>query len=270
MNRRTTNGDLLKKGADGSMSFESAAFKMELKSDGNGYLKFKGPDQASMLGNDSVDVPLVRGKNGLWSGQLNGEELQLAIDDHSVHMQSDSFDVLLTSTGGYMRDPTDPESLVIINADGSVNITENGKAANIGVNNDNGIVMALDSDGGRQIQYPFQVEYWSDGQGGQGIKSERMLPSVTARADGSMTIRTQSSAPPIEVKPDADGNAQHTLDNGLVIKHEKSGKFSFERPIDPENSAKVEITADGVFSLSAFDQKEEFKPPELRRPPAIR
>lgn len=268
MNRRTSRGELLRKGSDGSLSFEATNAKMELKADGTGSLKIQIPQGQFQLSN-AVEIQLQRGKNGIWIGKLHDEELQLAIDDHSVHIQSDSLDVLFTSTGGYMREPSDPDSTVFINADGSLSMTENGKAATIGVNRDNGILMALDSEGGREVQYaPIETRYWNDGKGKAGIVSEKLFPSMEASPDGTLKIFIKGSEP-IVATPDSEGNARHTFPNGLVISHDKDGTFKLQRPVDVDEFVTVGITASGAFFIEAMGERHEMHPPELRKPPAI-
>jgi hypothetical protein len=275
LDRRTKDGVLFKKSAAGSMSFDSAMFKLELAANGHGYLRYKMPGVQFSLGEESNEIKLTRNEKGIWSGKTkDGEDLDLAIDEHSIRMQSPGMDVLLTSTGGFFRDPSDPESMAVINPDGSMTMTENGKAVTIGTDTDTGVLMAVDSEGGTLVQYPIGVEYWSDPKEGSGIKGGDALPDVRADNDGSLKVFV-AGAEPLTAQPDADGKTEITHPSGVKVTHTKDGTFEFRaQAVDEAGSTlpiTIAITADGTFTLRApAGGTAEFKPPQLRRPPAIR
>jgi hypothetical protein len=268
--RRTNDGNLLRKEADGSLSFHASGVDMELKSNGQGYLKI------SMSGVTSQDLKLTRRSDGVWTGDLDGSELNLAVDEHSVRLTTSDMDMLLTSNGGFVRDPSDPSSgATFLNRDGSVTMVErNGLSAEIARGN-NGVVLALVSDGSREVQYPINATLVNDGKGNISISSTGPIPHLVSTSEGELTVflaDKQTSA-----KPGADGNSVVVLESGTVVTRDKDGNITVSLPIaavedlaDPLNEipkVNVSFSPEGVLTVSdPFGRMAVLSPPEIKRP----
>lgn len=263
LTRRTSGGDLFKKGTDGSLSYEAATVRLELAANGSGYLRFKTPDFFGQKMEDH-EIKLSRGKDGLWIGKNDdGEDVELAIDDHSVRLRSPSMDMLFTSTGGFYRDPTDVDSAMYINPDGSVTMSENGKIYSVAVNPDNGIILGKGQDGSIVVQYPNRYGgYKRDVDGNINFRLADL--TVSAPKAGEMTARI-GETPAITGSTLDDGTRNVTLPAGLTITFDKSGNLNFITP--PEHGGKVFLIVDatGGLTLMADDgSKRELRPPAIR------
>jgi hypothetical protein len=267
--RRTQNGDLLKKGSDGSLSFHSAAAELELPASGTGHLKFTMKDMQSQ------EVKLTKRPDGVWTGDLDGSEINLAIDEHSVRLTTGDMDMLLTTNGGFIRDPSNPKfGATFINRDGSVSMDdpEFGSSAEIAKSKD-GIVLAQVSDGSREVQYPFETILVNDGKGNIRIQSKGLIPGVVSTADGELTVIREGTS--TSAKPGADGTTVVKLENGMVVTRQKDGNIVVSMPIeaDPTLSAEADaavhfsFSPDGTLTVSSpFGEPIVLHPPEIKRP----
>jgi hypothetical protein len=267
--RRTQNGDLLKKGADGSLSFQSAAADLDLPASGTGHLKF------TLNGMQSQEIKLTKRPDGVWTGDLDGSEIELAIDEHSVRLTTSDMDMLLTTNGGFVRDPSNPKfGATFINRDGSVSMNdpELGSSAEIAKSKD-GIVLAQVSDGSREVQYPFDAILVNDGKGNIRIKSKGLIPDLASTADGELTIFHDATS--TSAKPGADGNTVIKLESGMTVTRQKEGNIVVSTPIEVDPAAGFEhdlavqftFSPDGTLTISTpFGDPMVLHPPEIKRP----
>ncbi|MFN8657950.1 MAG: hypothetical protein U0105_16540 [Candidatus Obscuribacterales bacterium] len=269
LTRRTNNGDLFKKDADGSMHFQASTVQMELAANGSGYLRLQEPKLFGG-GTEAKEIKLTKGASNVWSGVTeSGDPLELSIDDHSVRVRSDDMDMLLTTNGGYIRDPGDPNFAMFINTDGSVTMNEDGKVATIARNPDNGILMSKERDGSISVKYPFGAGYYRNADGTAGFEGSRALPNVLIKADGTITVFDQEALKDVPVTQSADGISQGKLQSGAVVSYDKAKKLlSFALPVDPDDpSVNVTLSFDegGTFSLRPpVGDAIEMKPPIIK------
>lgn len=269
LTRRTRSGDLFKKAADGSMSFQASTVQMELAANGSGYLRMQQP-KSSGAGYETTEIKLARGANNVWAGTTeNGDPLELSIDDHSVRVRSDDLDMLLTTNGGYIRDPADADSAIFINTDGSVTMSEHGKIATIARNPDNGILMAKERDGSFVIQYPFGSGYHRNADGTGGFNGSRGLPNVGIKADGTITVYDEETEKDVPVTQSDNGISQAKLQSGVTVNYDSKKKLlSFVLPVDPDDpSVNLTLSFDegGTFTLRPpAGGAIEMKPPVIK------
>jgi hypothetical protein len=269
LTRRTNSGDLFKKDADGSMHFQASTVQMELAANGSGYLRMQAPKLFGG-GSEPKEIKLTRGSNNGWSGVTeNGDPLELSIDDHSVRVRSDDMDMLLTTNGGYIRDPGDPNFAIFINTDGSLTMNEDGKVATIARNPENGILMSKERDGSISVKYPFGADYYRNADGTAGFDGTHGLPNVGIKADGTITVFDKEAVKEAAVTRTADGISQAKLQSGVVVNYDSGKKLlSFVLPVDPDDpSVNVTMSYDegGTFSLRPpVGDSIEMKPPVIK------
>lgn len=268
LERRTKGGDLFKKGADGSLSVQAATLQLELAANGSGYLRYRVPAIFNSPSRDA-EIKLTKGADGVWLGKdKDGEDFELAVDEHSVRMRTPDTDMLLTSNGGYFRDPNDADSAMFINTDGSVTMSENGKIATIAVNPESGIRMAKERDGSFIIEYPFRSNYWKNADGEIGISGKGRLPNINVAADGTLTVRDDDGKTELPIKTLADGTRETTTTSGMKVSFDKGGKFTFTIPVDPSDptiNVTLELEAAGTFTIRAPGRDPiELKPPTIK------
>ncbi|CAN5529113.1 hypothetical protein BH10CYA1_BH10CYA1_32660 [soil metagenome] len=230
LHRITKDGTDYTLNADGSMILHSKTIDMNLNSDGAGCV------ESTKKSEFPFKIPLKRGADEIWRGKTeDGEDFELAVDAHSISLKNGDVDMLLTSKGGYIRDPEIGTNM-IIHPDSSVTMdTTDEGSANIGVGPD-GTVLAISDVGSREIIYPFgvMVKKTAKGEvlitGGGPFK----LPRVKVASDGSFEL-SEENGDKTESSKVSNGTFSATLPDGRLVTRKPDNSIIFTLPIDGDH-----------------------------------
>jgi hypothetical protein len=277
LQRRTEKGELYQRKPDGSISFDTGLFGLELdNSTGKGHFEVKTETASPVPGIDTMlpkmRIELERAKDGTWWGKDDGgNEMQLAIDDHSVRVRMSDMDMLVTTKGGFMRDPTDPNFAVYMNPDGTTTLVENGNTHEIAY--DKGFRRVLDSDGTNWYTYPFETTIRVDPDKTMHIGVIPMLPEMKVTPQGEISGMDEDGKQ-FKASAGPDGKTSVGLPDlnaqGMVVSRnllrDTNGVLTanFKRHSD-NVEAQIEVHPDGMVVFN-FGHRVEFRPPEIRRP----
>lgn len=268
--RRTTRGELMNKGADGSISFKGGPLTLDLNNaTGKGSLKFNLNNGFFSPKTDIVNYELHRDKkDGTWWGKdSEGSEMQLAVDEHSVKITTNDTDMLLTTNGGYMRTsgPDSTPFAVYIHPDGSATLVEGEKSAELATD-PNGAITLLQNDGVKFVRYPSPVGVDVQMNTDKSVQiGGPSFPDTTVSPNGDLLIQERDQSDVVG-KADKDGNATATLADGSVIMRDKSGTIRLIQ-IYGTSIVELAIDKDGALMGQANGVTViDWKPPVIRRP----
>lgn len=274
--RRTARGEVLNRAADGSLSYDNGAIALQMNNaDGKGSLEIKSPIENSFGGIFSQLEPskiaLERHRDGTWWGKdKDGQELQMALDDHSVRLTMSDMDMLLTTKGGFLRDPSDPAFTIFINADGTMTVVDEGKTADMATS-EQGVTLVQENDGTKYFVYPFDLNLKVAPDKSMVLSGAGVIPRMSVSATGDIAVHRKDidnpDAPDLEAKANANGEATITLEDGRQIARNKDGVLRVTANHAVFGQLEVLIEPNGKYVFSGENLGNlTLTPPTIRRP----